>query len=114
MDNLLSIRLRAVNPAINVDRVYKVTLGQDLFNHWYVRVAFGRYNTGGASKTRYFDTREEACRFMDTQLKRRFSSPRRIGCPYQVISAEGNDETLETASKKMVERFSWFSPPEAV
>jgi len=108
MDNLLKIRLRAVNPILKFDREYKIGLGRDLFKQWYVTITFGRYRRWGTSKTKLFETREEAYGYIDTKLRRRLSSPKRIGCPYQVVSFDGNDEILETISKKAIERFSWF------
>jgi hypothetical protein len=111
MDNLLKIRLRAVNPALHYDREYKIGLGTDLFRKWYVIITFGKYHSWGTSKTNYFETREEAYRFIDAKLKRRLSSTKRIGCPYQMISFDGRDDILETISKKVLHRFSWFGAP---
>ena len=108
MDNLLAIRLRAVNFDLKINRAYRIHLGKDLSNHWYVTVNFGRYNTKGTSKTQYFDTRQEAYNFIDAKLKRRLSSPKRIGCPYQMVAVEGDNNTLSTIDKKVIERFSWF------
>ena len=51
MDNLLKIRLRALNLELKHDREYKITMGQDLFNNWYFTITFGKYNTWGTSKT---------------------------------------------------------------
>lgn len=108
MDNLLKIRLRAVNPILNFDREYKIGLGRDLFYHWYVTITFGRYRTWGTSKTKTFETQQEAYDYINQKLKRRLSSPKRIGRPYQMISFDGSDDILETISKKVIERFSWF------
>ena len=111
MDKLLKIRLRALNTELKHDREYKVNLGQDLFKNWYVTITFGKYRTWGTSKTRYFETREEAYRFIDSTLKRRLSSPRRIGCPYQMVSFDGSDDILETINKEVIQKFSWFDMP---
>ncbi len=108
MDNILKIRLRAVNPELHYDREYKLGLGIDLFSKWYVTITFGRYHTWGTSKTKYFETKEQAYRFIDAKLKRRLSSPKRIGCPYQMVSFDGRDDVLETLSKKVIAKFSWF------
>jgi hypothetical protein len=109
MDNLLHVRLRALNPELKHDREYNIRLGIDLFRHWYVVITFGRYATWGTSKTNLFDTREEAYDFINTKLRRRLSSPKRIGCSYQIVSFDGAKEILETMSNKMIDRFSWFS-----
>jgi hypothetical protein len=108
MDNLLKIRLRAVNPTLHYDREYKLRLGTDLFERWFVVITFGRYHSWGTSRTSYFETREEAYIFVNSKLKRRLSSPKRIGCPYQMVALDGRDDILETISKKVIERFSWF------
>ena len=50
MDNLLKIRLRALNIDLNHDREYRIILGQDLFSNWYVVVMFGKYGTGLETK----------------------------------------------------------------
>lgn len=108
MDNLLHVRLRALNPELKHDREYKIRLGIDLFRHWYVVITFGRYATWGTSKTNLFDTREEAYEFINAKLRRRLSSPKRIGCSYQIVSFDGAKEILETMSNNMIDRFSWF------
>lgn len=108
MDNLLQIRLRAVNPDLNFDRGYKIRLGNDLFKEWFVTITFGRYRKRGTSKTAIFSTREEAYKFIDSKLKRRLTSPKRIGCSYQMVSFDGSDEIIETINKKVIGRFSWF------
>ena len=108
MDNLLHVKLRAINPDLKFDREYKIGLGKDLFQQWYVVITFGRYNTWGTSRTKIFDTRQEAYDFINSKLRRRLSSPKRIGCSYQLVSFDGAEEILETLSKKVIERFSWF------
>jgi hypothetical protein len=108
MDNLLHVRLRAVNQDLKHDREYKIGLGLDLFRQWYVTITFGRYGSWGTSRTSLFNAREEACDFINTRLRRRLSSPRRIGCAYQIVSFDGAEEILETLNKKLIERFSRF------
>lgn len=111
MDNLLHVRLRAVDPERKHDREYKVTLGKDLFGKWYVTIGFGRYGTGGASKSKLFEERQEAYDFINARLRRRLSSLKRIGCPYRIVSFDGAEEILETMGNKVIERFSWFRTP---
>jgi hypothetical protein len=108
LDNLLQIRLRAVNPDLKFDREYRIRLGLDLLQHWFVTITFGRYRKWNTAKTKTFETRQEAYAFIESKLKRRLSSPKRIGCPYQMVSFDGSDEILETISKKVIARFSWF------
>jgi len=73
---------------------------------------FGKYGTQGRNKTTYFNTREEAYSFIDTKLKRRLSSPKRIGCSYQMVSFDGDSEILQNLNKSVIERFSWFHWPQ--
>jgi predicted DNA-binding WGR domain protein len=108
VDNLLRVRLRAINPDLKHDREYKIGLGQDLFQQWYVVITFGRYGSWGTSRTKVFNAREEAYNFINTKLRRRLTSPKRISCSYQIVSFDGAEEILETMSNKVIERFSWF------
>ena len=108
VDNLLRVKLRAVNPDLKHDREYNIGLGQDLFQQWYVMITFGRYGSWGTSRTKVFNTREEAYDFINFKLRRRLTSPKRIGCSYQLVSFDGAEEILETLNNKVIERFSWF------
>jgi hypothetical protein len=108
MENLLKIRLRALNLELKHDREYTIGLGQDLFQQWYVTITFGRFNTWGTSKTKTFDTRKEAYSHINSKLQRRLSSIKRIGCAYQLVVIDGAEEVLATMSQKVIERFSWF------
>ena len=107
MDNLLHVRLRAVNPELKFDREYKIVLGRDLFQEWYVVISFGRYGLSGTSRTKMFDAQQEAYGFINSKLRRRLSSIKRIGCPYQIVSFDGSKESLEAMGHKVIERFSW-------
>ena len=109
VDNLLHVRLRAVNSDLKHDREYKIRLGRDLFQQWYVVITFGRYGSWGISKTGLFDTRDEAYVFINVTLRRRLSAPKRIGCSYQIVSFDGAEEILETLNKKVIDQFSWFA-----
>ena len=113
MDNLLHVRLRAVNQDLKFDREYGLVLGKDLFQEWYVVITFGRYGLWGTSRTKTFETQEEAYGFINTKLRRRLTSPKRIGCPYQIVSVDGAEESLEAMGNKVIGRFSWFGIPEA-
>ena len=113
MDNLLHVRLGAVNQDLKFDREYKIVLGRDLFQEWYVVITFGRYGLWGTSRTRTFSVREEAYGFINAKLRRRLSSPKRIGCSYQIVSFDGAEESLEAMGNKVIDRFSWFGNLEA-
>jgi predicted DNA-binding WGR domain protein len=108
MDNLLVIRLRAINIELKHDRGYKITLGKDLFGKWYVTITFGRYGTGGTSKTKLFEELQETHAYINNKLRRRLSSPKRIGCPYQIVSLDSAEETLAAMDTRVIEQFSWF------
>jgi len=51
---------------------------------------------------------EEAYDFINAKLRRRLTSPKRIGCAYQLVSFEGTEEILEIMDHKVIERFTWF------
>lgn len=105
MDNLLKVRLRARNNELGVDREYTIGLGKDLFQQWYVTISFGRFNAWGTNRTTLFSLQEEALKFIHQRLRRRLSSPRRIGCSYQVISFDGREDVLSVVNRTIVERF---------
>jgi predicted DNA-binding WGR domain protein len=109
MENLLKIRLRALSFELKHDREYMIRLGKDLFQQWYVTITFGRFNAWGTSKTKTFDTQEEAYSHINSMLRRRLSSIKRIGCAYQLVAFDGAEEILATMSQKVIERFSWFT-----
>lgn len=108
MDNLLKVRLRARNNELGVDREYTIRLGKDLFQQWYVTISFGRFNAWGTNRTAMFSLQEEALKFLHQRLRCRQSSPRRIGCSYQLVSFDGRDDVLSLVNKTIIERFSWF------
>jgi len=108
MDNLLHISLRAVRRKIGLDRVYRISLGTDLFHTWFVTVTFGRRNTVGTSQTKYFVGMKEACQFIDRVLKKRLSAPGRIGCPYQMVRFSGKEDVLGSISQNIIDKFTKF------
>jgi predicted DNA-binding WGR domain protein len=105
--------MRAVNQDLKFDREYTIGIGRDLFQQWYVVIVFGRYGSWGTSRTKMFDTQEEAYAFINAKMRRRLSSPKRIGCSYQIVSFDGAEESLEALSNKVIDRFSWFDAREA-
>lgn len=76
--------LRAINPEKNVDRFYKMHGSLDLFNTWTVMVAYGRVGTKGRQKLFSFDSREEACAFLEKKKKDRLAFRKKRGCAYTV------------------------------
>ena len=78
------IKLRATNPAINLDRAYEILLQKGLFNFWLVTTAYGRYGQkGGQTRTTLFDNELQAQHFIDKVLKKRLNATKRIGCNYE-------------------------------
>ncbi len=113
MDNLFHVKLRAVNQDLKFDREYGLVLGRDLFQEWYVVITFGRYGSWGTSRIKTFRAQEEAYGFINTKLRRRLTSSKRIGCSYQIVSFNGAEESLEAIGNKVVGRFSWFGASKA-
>jgi len=56
---------------------------------------------------KHFETQTEAFAFMDQKLKRRLTAPKRIGCPYQILSVDERDDMLAFVNSKTIKRFSW-------
>ncbi|MGV8948490.1 MAG: WGR domain-containing protein [Candidatus Paracaedibacter sp.] len=108
MDNLLNVRLKARTTDLGHDREYTIGLGKDLFQQWYVTISFGRSNASGTNRIAMFSLQEEALKFIHQRLRHRLSSPKRIGCSYQVVSFDGRDDVLSLVNKTIIERFSWF------
>ena len=75
--------LHADAPALNRRRAYRLEIGRDLFDAWWVEVTFGRI--GGAGRTLRFAARDdvEARDIAGACLARRGSAPRRIGVSYE-------------------------------
>lgn len=85
----LNLILRAIKPETNVNRVYEIRLDKGLFESWLVIIAYGRYGGGAYQKIHSFFTVEDARKFVQKTLKKRFQSHKRIGCYYKVVQAEG-------------------------
>ena len=75
--------LHADAPALNRRRAYRVEIGRDLFETWWVEVTFGRI--GRAGRTLRFAARDEveARDIAGACLARRGSAQRRIGVSYE-------------------------------
>jgi hypothetical protein len=81
------IKLRATNPALNLDRAYEILFHRGLFNSWLITTAYGRYGQkGGQTKTYLFDTKIQAESFIQKILKKRLNATKRIGCDYRFIN----------------------------
>lgn len=88
MSELCHITLVAIHPERNVRRTYRLGLGRDLFGDWMVELRYGRMGQRGQERRIACDSLEEAHRVVRTHLRRRVSAPRRIGCPYRVVSVD--------------------------
>lgn len=88
MIELCHITLLALHPERNIRRSYRLALGRDLFGDWTVELRYGRVGHGGQERRIACDSLEEARSVARSHLRRRISAPRRIGCPYQVVSVD--------------------------
>ena len=76
------IKLRAINPDRNVDRVYEILFQRGLFNSYLVIIGYGRYGKNGRTKTYVFGDEPQAKKFITKTLKKRLNAQARIGCNY--------------------------------
>ena len=90
----LHLILRAIKPETNVNRVYEICVDRGLFNSWLVIIAYGRYGRGACQKIHSFFTMEDAKKFVQKTLKKRFSSQKRIGCYYKIVKANALAEVV--------------------
>lgn len=98
MSELCHIALVAVHPERNVRRTYRLALGRDLFGDWTVELRYGRMGQRGQERRITCDSLEEARRVARAYLRRRASAPRRIGCPYRIVSIDpGQTDLLSPA-----------------
>jgi len=114
MDNLLHLRLRAFQHDPPHDRDYHIRMGCDLLRKWYVTIIFGRYATKGTAKTTVLESQEEAFDLIHAKLRRRLSSPKRIGCAYQLVSLEGDPDLISSLDEQIIQRFSWLQPTSGI
>jgi predicted DNA-binding WGR domain protein len=77
--------LQAHDPEQNLHRFYRIEYGQDLFGQWIVEINYGRVGCKGRSFVTLFGSRQEALSYVTQVLKRRQSSPRRIGVHYESV-----------------------------
>jgi predicted DNA-binding WGR domain protein len=76
--------LEARDPTHNVHRAYSIAYGQDLFGNWVVETTYGRIGAKGRTIVTVVNNEEEALKHVQKALKRRQSSPKRIGVGYEV------------------------------
>jgi predicted DNA-binding WGR domain protein len=77
--------LQAHDPDQNLHRFYRIEYGQDLFGQWIVEVNYGRVGRKGRSLITLFDSQKDAQSYVKQALKRRQSSPQRIGVAYESV-----------------------------
>jgi predicted DNA-binding WGR domain protein len=76
--------LEARDPTHNVHRAYSIAYGQDLFGNWVVETTYGRIGAKGRTIVTVVNNEDEALKHVQKALKRRQSSPKRIGVGYEV------------------------------
>jgi len=84
-----AVTLEASDPQRNIRRSYHLMAGQDLFGGWIVEVQYGRIGAKGRSRVFPAADRVEAGAILRKNLKRRESSPKRIGLRYEVRALAG-------------------------
>lgn len=94
MLELCHIVLHALEPGRNVRRAYRLSLGQNLFGEWTIELRYGRIGQLAQHRQVTCGSLEEARRVARSYLRRRMSAPRRIGCPYRIVSVDPGDGDL--------------------
>lgn len=79
------IWLEARDASRNVARRYAIAVSSDLFGVGIVQYSWGRIGTRGQRRKVSFPTRPEAELFVEGLLRRRASSPARIGVAYREV-----------------------------
>lgn len=75
--------MQAHDPDQNLHRFYRIEYGQDLFGQWIVEINYGRVGCKGRSIVTLYHSQKEALSYVKQVLKRRQSSPKRIGVSYE-------------------------------
>src|SRR4051812_12479509 len=108
MDNLLTVAFEARNAEKNHHRHYAVTVGRDLLDDWTAAICYGRIGQAGR-ELRYAAAEAEAMRaIVRDRLRRRLSTPKRIGCAYRLAAfsaAPGFDASAWLPGKVMARFF---------
>ncbi len=76
----IRLALQARNPARNIRRAWTVEAGPDLFGAWLVLTRYGRIGA------RSFADEPAARAHIAAALRRRATSPRRLGAVYDVVT----------------------------
>lgn len=76
--------LEAKDASRNIHRAYSIAYGQDLFGNWVVETTYGRIGGKGRTIVTVVDNEDEALQYVRKSLKRRESSPKRIGIGYKL------------------------------
>jgi predicted DNA-binding WGR domain protein len=84
--------LEARDPSHNVHRAYSIAYGQDLFGNWVVETTYGRIGAKGRTIVTVVNNEEEALKHVQKALKRRQSSPKRIGVAYKSRTLRDSDQ----------------------
>jgi predicted DNA-binding WGR domain protein len=82
--DLFKLTLEARNPERNCFRFWEVRVGPDLFEELVVTTQWGRLYTSGEVKTLVAAGQKEAQKEIRKQIRRRSSSPKRIGIGYEI------------------------------
>ena len=88
----LNIKLRAINPNKNVNRVYNIKMDNDLFNSYSVITERGRYGKPLLPKIEKFTNETNLKQFLKKNLKKRLNAAKRIGCDYKIIKKKYSQE----------------------
>lgn len=86
MDNLLRVVLAAEHFELNHHRRYEITISYDLLDHWMVSVRYGRIGQWGREERFASRDADQIRAVIRERLQMRLSAPRRIGCPYRLVS----------------------------
>jgi len=84
--------LEARDSSRNIHRAYSIAYGQDLFGNWIVETTYGRIGGKGRILVTVVDNEDEALKYVQKSLKRRQSSPKRIGVAYKIRTLRDSDQ----------------------
>lgn len=91
----LNLILRAVDPRLNINRVYQIRVDKGLFGSWCVITAYGRYQGGTHQKINSFFTLQDVKTFVCKTLKKRSKAEKRIGCSYVLVSENYSEDFVD-------------------
>lgn len=84
--------LEAKDASRNIHRAYSIAYGQDLFGNWVVETTYGRIGAKGRTIVTVVNNEDEALNYVQKALKRRQSSPKRIGVAYKIRATGDLDQ----------------------